>query len=122
MSLNNQNSTPESLAALNTMRSPRITEENPECERTASPKELTKDDTKAELGSKQEIDPRGSENVRRGFLPWVCLVPALHDPEHYTPGMKWALTFIVAMGGLVVPLSSGVLFRKVSSYQSRTRS
>lgn len=122
MSLNNQNSTPESPVALNTMQSPRIAEETPECERTVSPKELTKDDTKAELGSKQDIDPRGSEHVRRGFLPFLCFVPALQDPRDYTPGMKWVLTFIVAMGGLVVPLSSGVLFRKVSSYQTRTRS
>jgi hypothetical protein len=35
---------------------------------------------------------------------------ALQGPRQYAPGMKWGLTFIVAMGGLVVPLSSGVLF------------
>lgn len=104
------------------MQSPKISETTPEYERTASPKELIQDNTKAELGSKQEIDPRGSEHVRRGFLPLLCFVPALQDPRHYTPGMKWGLTFIVAMGGLVVPLSSGVLFRKVSSYQIGARS
>ncbi|OQE05115.1 hypothetical protein PENVUL_c027G08718 [Penicillium vulpinum] len=71
---------------------------------------LTQDDTKAELGASQEVDLHGSERVRRGFLPWLCLVPALKDPKQYPPVMKWGLTFIVAMGGLVVPLSSGVLF------------
>ncbi|KXG49612.1 Major facilitator superfamily domain, general substrate transporter [Penicillium griseofulvum] len=87
-------------------RSPQAT---PWDERTDSPDQLTQDD-KAELGSTHEIDPHGSEHVRRGFLPWLCLIPALKDPRQYTPGMKWGLTFIVAMGGLVVPLSSGVLF------------
>lgn len=84
------------------------------------PEKLMQDNTKAELG-KQEID-HDLEHVRRGFLRWLCFVPALQDPRQYTPGMKWGLTFIVAMGGLVVPLSSGVLFRKASSSLVRTRS
>lgn len=102
------------------MQSPIITETTPEHERTDSPNELAKDDIKAELGSKEEIDPRGSDHVSRGFLPFLCFVPALQDPRHYTPGMKWVLIFIVAMGGLVVPLSSGVLFRKISYSPART--
>ncbi|KAJ5518117.1 Major facilitator superfamily domain general substrate transporter [Penicillium expansum] len=110
MSLTHTNNTPGYQEALNIMQSPIITQTTPEHERTDSPNELAKDDIKAELGSKEEIDPRGSDHVSRGFLPFLCFVPALQDPRHYTPGMKWVLTFIVAMGGLVVPLSSGVLF------------
>lgn len=122
MPLVHKSNIPETPVALATMHSPRITEITPEYERTASPKELTQDDIKAELGSKQDVDPRGSEHVRRGFLSFLCFVLALQDSRHYTPGMKWGLTFIVAMGGLVVPLRSGVLFRKLFSYQTRTRS
>ncbi|KAJ5804113.1 uncharacterized protein N7518_000416 [Penicillium psychrosexuale] len=110
MSLAHQRSSAESPAALNMMQSPRITETTPEDERTDSLNEPTQDDTKAELGIRQEIDTHSSQHVHRGFFQWLCFVPALQSPTHYTPGMKWALTFIVAMGGLVVPLSSGVLF------------
>ncbi|CAP96132.1 Pc21g12350 [Penicillium rubens Wisconsin 54-1255] len=91
------------------MQSPRSTGTMPEYE-TDSPEKLMQDNTNAELGTKQEIEPHGLEHVRRGFLPWLCFVPALQGPRQYAPGMKWGLTFIVAMGGLVVPLSSGVLF------------
>ncbi|KAJ5505193.1 Major facilitator superfamily domain general substrate transporter [Penicillium fimorum] len=99
-----------SLIGFNTMQPQESTKATLWDERTDSPDELMQDDTKAELGVGREINHHNSERVRRGFLPWLCLVPALQDPSQYTPGMKWGLTFIVAMGGLVVPLGSGVLF------------
>ncbi|KAI2725070.1 hypothetical protein CBS147333_9588 [Penicillium roqueforti] len=110
MSLAHKCSSAESPAALNMMQSPAITETTPEDERTDSLNEPTQDVTKAELGIRQEISTHSSQHVRRESFQWLCFVPALQSPTHYTPGMKWALTFIVAMGGLVVPLSSGVLF------------
>ncbi|KAJ5375430.1 hypothetical protein N7517_007436, partial [Penicillium concentricum] len=93
-----------------TMQSSTRKENTPQSERTDSPEKPTQDNTKAELGTREKIDPHGLECARRGFLPWLCFVSALQDPRSYTSGMKWGLTFIVAMGGLVVPLSSGVLF------------
>lgn len=56
----------------------------------------------------------GPRHVRRGFLSFLCFVPAIEDPRQYPAGRKWFLTAIVAGGGLVVPLSSGVLFRRSS--------
>jgi hypothetical protein len=109
--------TPES-PAFNTMQSPKSTQ----TERTDPREQFTQDDTKAEFGTRQKVDHHGSAQVCRGFLPWLCFVPALQDPRQYTPGTKWGLTFIVAMGGLVVPLSSGVLFRKTFNSLARTRS
>ncbi|EAW18090.1 MFS transporter [Aspergillus fischeri NRRL 181] len=59
----------------------------------------------------QEKDNRnGPRHVHRGFLSFLCFVPAIEDPRQYPAGRKWFLTAIVAGGGLVVPLSSGVLF------------
>ncbi|PKX96937.1 putative MFS transporter [Aspergillus novofumigatus IBT 16806] len=59
----------------------------------------------------REKDNRnGPRHVRRGFLSFLCLVPAIEDPRQYPAGRKWFLTAIVAGVGLVVPLSSGVLF------------
>ena len=101
----------------NTMQSPK----NTQTRRPDSPEQLTQDATRAEFATKQDVDTRGSAQVRRGFLSLLCFVPAVQDPRQYTPGVKWGLTFIVAMGGLVVPLSSGVLFRKASYYLTRTR-
>ncbi|KAF7167695.1 hypothetical protein CNMCM5623_000942 [Aspergillus felis] len=61
--------------------------------------------------NEQEKENRdGSRHVRRGFLSFLCFVPAIEDPRQYPAGRKWFLTAIVAAGGLVVPLSSGVLF------------
>lgn len=81
-------------------------------ERTDSVNTLAQRNVETELGTKQEeSDPNASRRVRRGFLPWLCVVPSVQDPRSYSSGVKWFLTFIVAAGGLVVPLSSGVLFR-----------
>ncbi|KGO76907.1 Major facilitator superfamily domain, general substrate transporter [Penicillium italicum] len=101
--------TPQSPTAFN-MDNQRIQAPIPRHERINTD-ETAKSDIKSELETeKEETDPHGAEQVRRGFLPQLCFVPALQDPRQYNPRMKWFLTWIVAMGGLVVPLSSGVLF------------
>ncbi|RHZ53847.1 MFS transporter [Aspergillus thermomutatus] len=75
------------------------------------PRSTEETNIKADLTLKQEKDDRGgSRHVRRGFLSFLCFVPAIEDPRKYPAGRKWFLTAIVAGGGLVVPLSSGVLF------------
>ncbi|PYH54686.1 MFS transporter [Aspergillus niger CBS 101883] len=80
-------------------------------EPTDSVDPLAQPNIKTELGNGREnIDPNAPVRVRRGFLPWLCMVPSVQDPQSYSSGVKWFLTFIVAAGGLVVPLSSGVLF------------
>ncbi|KAK1142345.1 hypothetical protein N8T08_007897 [Aspergillus melleus] len=80
-------------------------------ERTDSVNTLARRNVETELGTKQkESDPNASRRVRRGFLSWLCVVPSVQNPRSYSSGVKWFLTFIVAAGGLVVPLSSGVLF------------
>lgn len=86
-------------------------------ERTDTIDPLAQPNIKIELGNGREnIDPNAPVRVRRGFLPWLCMVPSVQDPQSYSSGVKWFLTFIVAAGGLVVPLSSGVLFRKLSPF------
>jgi hypothetical protein len=101
--------TPESPTAFN-MDNQRSKAPIPRHERINTD-ETAKSDIKTEFGTeKEETDPHGAEPVRRGFLPWLCFIPALQDPRQYNPRMKWFLTSIVAMGGLVVPLSSGILF------------
>lgn len=81
-------------------------------ERMDSADTLAQPNIETELGAEREkIDPNATRRVRIGFLPWLCLVPSVQDPRSYSSGVKWFLTFIVAAGGLVVPLSSGVLFR-----------
>ncbi|GLA00564.1 hypothetical protein AnigIFM60653_009314 [Aspergillus niger] len=66
-------------------------------ERTDTIDPLAQPNIKTELGNGREnIDPNAP----------------VRDPRSYSSGVKWFLTFIVAAGGLVVPLSSGVLFRK----------
>lgn len=81
-------------------------------ERTDSDNTLALPNVETGLGPEREkIDNNASRWVRRGFLPWLCMVPSVQNPRSYSSGVKWFLTFIVAAGGLVVPLSSGVLFR-----------
>ncbi|EAW14727.1 putative MFS transporter [Aspergillus clavatus NRRL 1] len=85
-----------------------------------SPPEGEKMDPKDDLGTGQEKNDRdGSRPVRRGFLSFLCLVPAIEDPRQYPAARKWFLTAIVAGGGLVVPLSSGVLFRSLPHHDRR---
>ncbi|OJJ45141.1 hypothetical protein ASPZODRAFT_70199 [Penicilliopsis zonata CBS 506.65] len=48
--------------------------------------------------------------VQRGVLSFLTLIPAIEDPEKYPARQKWMLTTIIALGGLMTPLSSGILF------------
>ncbi|GFF47766.1 MFS transporter, putative [Aspergillus udagawae] len=83
----------------------------PDSENMDSQRSTEKSDLDDDLGMGQERNDRdGSRHVPRGFLPFLCLVPAIEDPRQYPAARKWLLTAIVAGGGLVVPLSSGVLF------------
>lgn len=87
----------------------------PDLENMNTHRSTEKTDVKNDLRMGQEKNDRdGSRHVRRGFLSFLCLVPEIEDPRQYAAARKWFLTAIVAGGGLVVPLSSGVLFRRSS--------
>ncbi|KAL3436761.1 major facilitator superfamily domain-containing protein [Aspergillus tetrazonus] len=83
----------------------------PDLENMDTHRSTEKKDVKNDLRMGQEKNDRdGSRHVRRGFLSFLCLVPAIEDPRQYAAARKWFLTAIVAGGRLGVPLSSGVLF------------
>lgn len=49
---------------------------------------------------------------RRGLLGILTLIPEVEQPQNYTNGMKWLITFVVALAGATAPHGSAIFFRK----------
>ncbi|KAJ5109223.1 hypothetical protein N7456_005898 [Penicillium angulare] len=51
---------------------------------------------------------------RRGLLGQLALVAEIENPRTYSRNMKWFITFIVALAGILAPLGSSIFFPSLS--------
>lgn len=50
---------------------------------------------------------------RRGLLGQLALVAEIENAKTYSRNMKWFITSIVALAGILAPLGSSIFFRKL---------
>ena len=53
--------------------------------------------------------PRGK---RRGLFAQFCVLAEVEEPKQYPRGMKWLITFIIAMAAVAAPLGSSIILRE----------
>lgn len=71
-------------------------------------------DTEAGLPAQNGKENQGSSMATRhgsGFLPFLVFISVDADATKSSNRTKWLLTWIVSLGALATPLSSGILFR-----------
>ena len=49
---------------------------------------------------------------RRGLFGQLALVSEVENPKTYTRGMKWFITFVVALAGATAPMGSAIFLRE----------
>lgn len=49
---------------------------------------------------------------RRGLFGRLTILAEVEDPKLYPRGVKWFITFVVAIAGMAAPLGSTIMFRK----------
>ena len=48
---------------------------------------------------------------RRGLFARFALVAEIEEPKHYSRGIKWYITFVIALAAVAAPLGSTIILR-----------
>ena len=52
-------------------------------------------------------------SLRRGLFGRFTLLAEITEPKHYSRGVKWWITFIVALAAIAAPMGSAIILRKI---------